>query len=247
MTAFHPSDTTALRSFVDLRAFAERAAATLPRAAQSGDAFLDCREFLATTPGPITVGVLKLPAGSGNVAAVPADEFLIVHAGKVTLEVNGGSLELAANASVVLTRGSGIIWSADEPVTLIFLRRAGGPHDEPAMVSIDESAELTPSNPPLAELLVGPTPHCRNHTDYRSPDGEFVCGTWDSTPYHRRTMPYRHFELMYLLEGSVTFVDGAGRAGTFSTGDIFLVEQGAHCSWESREHVKKVYAIYRPA
>ncbi|HKT75317.1 MAG TPA: hypothetical protein VJQ78_01200 [Sphingobium sp.] len=28
---------------------------------------------------------------------------------------------------------------------------------------------------------------------------------------------------------------------------MFLVEQGAHCSWDSREHVKKVYAIYRPA
>jgi len=60
-------------------------------------------------------------------------------------------------------------------------------------------------------------------------------------------MPYRHFELMYLLAGSVAFVDGAGREGKFKKGDIFLVEQGAHCSWESREYVKKVYAIYRPA
>lgn len=247
MTAFHPSDTTALRSFVDLRAFAERAAATLSRVPQGENAFLDCREFLPTTPGPITVGVLQLPPGSGKVTAMPADEFLIVHAGKLTLEVNGRSLDLAPNASLVLTRDTGVAWSADEAVTLIFLRRADGPQEEPAMIPIDESAELTASNPPLTELLVGPTPHCRNYTDYRSPDGEFVCGTWDSTPYHRRTMPYRHFELMYLLEGSVTFVDGAGRAGTFSKGDIFLVEQGAHCSWESREYVKKVYAIYRPA
>ena len=52
---------------------------------------------------------------------------------------------------------------------------------------------------------------------------------------------------MYLLEGSVTFVDGTGRAGTFAKGDIFLVEQGATCSWESREQVAKVYVIYRPA
>ena len=49
-----------------------------------------------------------------------------------------------------------------------------------------------------------PPPSCRNFTDYRSADGEFVCGTWDSTPYHRRAMFYRHYELMYLLEGSVT-------------------------------------------
>jgi uncharacterized cupin superfamily protein len=45
----------------------------------------------------------------------------------------------------------------------------------------------------------------------------------------------------------VTFVDETGRAGTFAQGDIFLVEQGATCSWESREQVAKVYVIYRPA
>ncbi|MBP7338304.1 MAG: DUF861 domain-containing protein [Niveispirillum sp.] len=74
-----------------------------------------------------------------------------------------------------------------------------------------------------------------------------MAGTWDSTPYHRRAMRYRHFELMLLLQGSVTFVDGTGREGTFRKGDIFLVEQGADCSWESREQVAKIYAIHRPA
>lgn len=250
MIAFHPSDVAApaLRSFVDLRAFADRAVEAASSARKGGeDPFLACRHLLPTTPGPITVGVVRLPPGSGKVAAMPADEFLIVHAGKMTLEANGRSLVLEANVGVVLTRGAGLAWSTDEGATLIFLSRAGGPQDEPAMISIEQGAELTTSGSPLAELLVGPTPHCRNHTDYRSPDGEFVCGTWDSTPYHRLSMPYRHFELMYLLEGSVTFVDGAGRTSTFARGDIFLVEQGAHCSWESREHVKKVYAIYRPA
>jgi uncharacterized cupin superfamily protein len=60
-------------------------------------------------------------------------------------------------------------------------------------------------------------------------------------------MLFRHYELMHLLEGSVTFVDETGRSGTFSRGDIFIIEQNARCSWESREKVAKVYAIYRPA
>ena len=46
-------------------------------------------------------------------------------------------------------------------------------------------------------------------------------------------MLYRHYELMHLLEGSVTLVDETGRTGTFVRGDIFLVEQGARCSWDS--------------
>ena len=100
---------------------------------------------------------------------------------------------------------------------------------------------------PAAELLLTPAPVCRNHTDYRSADGEFTCGTWDSTPYTRRAMFFRHMELMFLLEGSVTFVDEAGRSGTFSKGDIFLIEQGASCSWQNLEDVAKLYVIYRPA
>jgi uncharacterized cupin superfamily protein len=52
---------------------------------------------------------------------------------------------------------------------------------------------------------------------------------------------------MYLLEGAVTLEDESGSRHIFTRHDIFVVEQGAQCSWESREHVKKVYAIYRPA
>ena len=114
------------------------------------------------------------------------------------------------------------------------------------IVPIDEAASLEPSNPPIADLLVGPTPSCRNHSDYRSTNGEFVCGTWDSTPYHRRAMLYRHIELMHLLDGRVTFKDATGSV-TFSKGDVFLAMRGAECAWISQVHVKKVYAIHRPA
>lgn len=240
-----PAAESVVRSFTDLRAFADREAPVVCDAGE--DAFLANRSLLALAEGPVTVGVLQLPPGSGKIASMPADEFLIVHKGRVTFEADDRATALEPDDSVVLTRGVGLAWSADEPVTLIFLRRSGGPDDKAAMIPIEENPVLTPSGAPLAELLVGPTPNCRNYSDYRSPDGEFVCGTWDSTPYHRRAMAYRHFELMYLLDGSVTFVDGAGREGTFKKGDIFLVEQGAQCSWESREYVKKVYAIWRPA
>lgn len=216
----------ATRSFRDLRAFA--AAATIP-ADTHGDPYLVSRAALDLPQGPVSVSLVVLPQGRGRVDILPDDEFLILLEGALILE------------------GTGFTWSSREGSRLIALRRNGSPAGTPAIIPIDESAPLEPSGAPLAELLVGATPNCRNFTDYRSGDGEFVCGTWDSTPYHRLSMPYRHYELMHLLEGSATFVDGDGREGTFREGDIFLIEQGAQCSWDSREHVKKVYAIYRPA
>jgi uncharacterized cupin superfamily protein len=235
-------------SFVDMRQFArDPSQGSAVAAAPGADRFLASRRCLNWAPGPVTAGVITLEAGGAAVPSMPADEFIIVDAGRLVLTYPDAVLTLDAGQSAVIQQGATFSWSAEGPVSLIFVRYNGSRPGDRAVVPIRENPQLEPSGAPLAELLLTPTPACRNYSDYRSADGEFVCGTWDSTPYHRRAMLYRHFELMYLLEGSVTFVDETGRAGTFSKGDIFLIGQGATCSWESREQVAKVYVIYRPA
>lgn len=224
-------------SFIDLRAFADQSAEVPGK-----DPFGADRRLVPLRGGPVEAGCIDLPAGLGAVPGSAGDCWLIVTKGAAAID----SLLLAAGDSCVIRGGTAFAWSAKAPATLIFIHHLSGATETAGIVPIDIDVELTPSGAPLAELLVGETPACRNHTTFLSDDGEFICGVWDSTPYHRRSMTYRHCELMYLLEGSVTFVDGADRERTFAKDDIFLIEQGAECSWESREHVAKVYAIYRP-
>lgn len=237
-------------SFVDLRQFArDQSQGIAVTTAAGGDRFLSSRRVLDWAPGgPVTAGVITLEAGSGAVQSLPADEFIIVHEGSLTLTQQDATLTLGPNQSAMLNHGAAFTWSAQGPVSLIFTRYNNSQAGDGAIVPIKQNPEMGPSaGGPLGELLLTPAPVCRNYTDYRSADGEFTCGTWDSTPYARRAMFFRHMELMHLLEGSVTFVDETGRSGTFSKGDIFLIEQKASCSWESRENVAKVYVIYRPA
>lgn len=234
-----------VHSFIDLRAFATSAQFAPQSDAPNAPAWCSISRSLPLPDGPVSVLAARI-AQQGSHDGLAADEFVIVLDGALTLEHHTGPVALLRNGSAVIPAGQPFSWQADPETTLIIMRCNSSPAGSAAIVRIDESAELVPSGPPLAELLVGPTPSCRNFTDYRSASGEFVCGTWDSTPYHRLPMLYRHHELMYLLEGDVTFVDGEGREKTFSQGDIFLVEMGAQCSWESLVQVKKVYAIYRP-
>ncbi|MEC3908947.1 cupin domain-containing protein [Sphingobium sp. CR2-8] len=234
---------TRTRSFIDLRAWADDAMVAAP----SGDPFLTARADLPLAPGQISVGLIALPQGTGAVHAMPAEEFIIVASGAARIEQAGKIFTLDEGDSLLLREGAAFAWSCHADTRLLFMRRTGGPAGDGAIIPVDTQAPLEPSGAPLAELLVGPTPQCRNHGDYKSEDGEYMVGTWDSTPYHRRPMVYRHYELMYLLDGSVTFVDEDGAEGTFHKGDIFLVEQGASCSWDSQVDVKKVYCIYRPA
>lgn len=225
---------TVTRSFVDLRIFA---------ADPPAGGLLDAGDILPASAGPVSISAIRL-AGGGHVATIAVDMFVFVLSGSLTI----GGQTYGANQSVVLPRSIAFDWQAGDGTCVIRVACEGDGSDATtAPVPIDEDAALMPSGAPLAELLVGPTPSCRNHTDFVSPSGEFICGTWDSTPYHRLPMRYRHYELMYLLDGAVTLVDEAGRSGTFATGDVFLVEQAAQCSWLSTVAVKKVYAIYRPA
>lgn len=239
-------DSRTLRSFVDLRAFAAGTADITP-SRTDGDRFLSARSLLPLPAGPVSVAALRLDGGHGTVASLPADEFLIVLEGELEISGAGATLTLPAGRSGVLPGGLSFSWSAKPGTVAIAMRCSSGPSSAQHAIEIDERATRTPSNAPLAELLVGPTPSCRNHTDYSSANGEFMCGTWDSTPYHRRAMRYRHYELMHLLEGAVTFTDGAGRTQTFREGDVFLCEQDSECSWHSAVHVTKVYSIFRPS
>jgi uncharacterized cupin superfamily protein len=238
----------AVRTFIDLRTFARDPGQgyTVINWADN-DAFLANRRLLDFPLGPVTAGAITLDAGSGKVGSMPRDEFVIVCEGYITFTQHGRKLTLEAGSSAVIQHGAAFTWSAARPVSLIFMRYNKSRQGEGAIVPIDERPELAPSGGPLGELLLTPAPACRNHTDYRSADNEFTCGTWDSTPYRRRAMTYRVYELMHLLEGSVTLVDETGRRSTFTRGDIFIVEQHAQCSWESLEHVAKVYAVFRPA
>ncbi len=232
------SATSSLASFIDLRRFAGQALASPPSDL--------ARHWLPIPTGPVSVGVLGIPAGTHE-EHLDADEYMVVHEGHVTLLAGEERVPLAAGASFVVRAGTAVQWRADAPAALIVMRYASAGGQGAGLVPIDPAAELAPSGAPSADLLTTPTPSCRNHTDYRSEDGEFMCGTWDSTPYTRHAMTYRHHELMHLLEGEVTFVDEAGETGTFRRDDIFLVRQGAQCSWDSQVDVRKVYAIWRPA
>jgi len=228
---------TAVHGIIDLRAYARSAS--------------PARDWIAGRASPVfaddgaSVAAIA-PVGEGRVAALAADEFVIVLSGELRIETARRASVVEAGDSIVLPSGSSFGWRAAAGTLAVIVACPGASGSAQDLAPIDEASALSPSKPPLAELLVGPTPSCRNHTDFLSASGEFVCGTWDSTPYHRRPMLYRHIELMHLLEGAVTFEDASGSV-TFSRGAVILAARGAQCAWVSEVHVKKVYATHRPA
>ena len=236
-----------VRGFVDVLGTCDRWP-SLEQDPSGGGEYLSNRRRLPLPEGPITLEMARLPARAAGEGVLPGDEFVLVVEGEVSFQQADIRLSLSAGQAGVVLRDRRLSWQSNRGGKLIVMRCTGGGGPAGDMpVRIDQNAPLSPSNPPLPQLLIGPTPQCRGHTDYRSQSGEFACGTWDSTPYRRQIVMFRHYELMRLLSGSVTFVDSTGREGRFGIGDIVLFEQGGSASWNSDEYVKKIYCTFRPA
>lgn len=228
---------------------------------QKVDAVIDMRQYaVGTAPSNDWLGGRAAPAfadsaaqvaafalrGEGRVDALPTDEFVLVLAGRLEIESDAGTLTIEPDNGCALPIGTRFQWRAsDDLLAIIYAAPAQGPGNTTAPVLIDKNAPLSPSNPPPSENLLSTSPSCRAFSDYLSANKEFACGTWDSTPYRRRRIPYRQVELMLLLDGKVTFSDDKGSV-TFKKDDVFLFVRGDGCEWLSEEYVKKVFAIQRP-
>jgi uncharacterized cupin superfamily protein len=234
-----------VRSFVDLRAFAAapEAGITTP---ETGDLWLSSRRLLPVPEGEVAISALSLDGGSGSVQALAADEFVLVLEGELSISTTA-TTKLAPSRSAVLPAGLSFDWAAKPGTIAIVMRCNGDAAGARDIVEVDFDGERTPSSPPAPDVLLTETPACRNHTDYLSQTGEFKVGTWESTPYHRSAIDYVHYELMLLLDGEVEFEDAfSGETRTFREGDVFVMIQGARCSWKHTGFCAKQYAIYRP-
>ncbi|MCH4026524.1 MAG: cupin domain-containing protein [Acetobacter fabarum] len=219
---------------LDLKALA----ATCPLTA--GD-YKTARYALPVADGAVSLELVA-PQGTGHVDAGNEDVFLFVLDGQFS--INGTGMTEGQGRKV--SAGTAFDWSAIPGTRLFAMGVTEAEKGEPGVVAIDPAAVMSPSNPPPAEYLTGPTPECQSAPAWRSCKGQFYGGTWSATPYYRKKVPYVHDEFMYLLEGCVSFVNEAGEKQTFKAGDAFLICRGASCSWESLEMVKKVYVIFRP-
>ena len=227
-------------TFVDLHALGGQFALEA-----GADPFGTDAQKTSVRAGPCEVFVTAVE-GAGKSSEDRGDLWIFADRGSIAVETKSSSLTIAQGSSAVIARGTDYSWRASEKAVVIGMRYVHEDASEDGIFAIDNQASLTPSNPPADELLLGDRPSCRSNNVFRSISGEFQCGTWDSTPYQRVPIYFGHSELMHLLAGEVTFTDEAGQTATFRKGDTFIIEQGARCSWESHEHVAKIYALYRP-
>lgn len=190
-----------VRSFVNLREFARTSSS--PHVVVTGDAGIGAngRRLMPATQDTVQIGSIELDSARGAVRFQPADEFIFVASGEITLTQGAARHRLSAGDSAVLQHGCSFDWSDEVRSTLIFMRYLASQVGTKQVLPIDRSEPSGHSNGPPKELLTSPTPTCWSNTAHTSSDKAFSCGIWISTPFQRRPMFYRYYELMHIVTG----------------------------------------------
>lgn len=94
----------------------------------------------------------------------------------------------------------------------------------------------------LPDRVLDGDPRHKTETQFESPDGTLVAGTWTSTPGKWHAFSERD-EFCFILSGHVRLIDEQGVARSFKAGDAFLIPNGFRGYWEVIETTTKHFVI----
>lgn len=94
----------------------------------------------------------------------------------------------------------------------------------------------------LPDRVLDGDPRHKTETQFESPDGALVAGTWTSTPGKWHAFSERD-EFCFILSGHVRLIDEQGVARSFKAGDAFLIPNGFRGYWEVIETTTKHFVI----
>ena len=201
----------------------------------------------------ISAGIWDCTTFIGKQETYPVTEFMLVLEGSVTVvDVDGGSVTISAGESFVMPKGMVCRWHQPHYMRKFFVvlddARIPPESGEARLVKLDHDhkpAEISTPTPP--DLLISGTPQQHLSLSFEDGSGQFTVGFWDTTRYHRRAIPFPHYELMHFLEGGVSVTDAAGHPQEFAAGDTLFVPKGAVADFKiESDYLRKIFVIFAP-
>lgn len=202
----------------------------------------------------LMVGVWSCSPMTGKMGPWSTNEMMLLIEGNVAIDhADGTSLDVSAGEAFFIPKGTVCSWRQAGHLKKFFVIHSDGSGlvaPDAAQLKarkIDPSAPLSPTDGPDAALLSGVAPTCQENTAFTDLTGQLTAGIWSATPYRRTSVPASRHELMHMLEGEATLIDGAGHSETFVAGDTVFVPLGAVTGWTSTRPIKKIFCSFTPA
>ncbi|MGF1609064.1 MAG: cupin domain-containing protein, partial [Kiloniellales bacterium] len=213
--------------------------------------------YFTDATGRLSAGVWACTPMTTKPGPYSVNEFMLILEGAVTIVCQDGSeTTVRAGESFVIPKGLHCSWQQSEPIRKIYVIFDDPSGMKPADPDALEVIKLSPKGPagglepvelPDLSLFEGTPPSQHLYTYFTDLTGQLTAGVWTCSPMTRKVIPFTRSELMCLLEGAVTIIDGEGREQHFKAGDAVLIPQGMDCGWRSEVPVRKFYCSFEPS
>lgn len=110
------------------------------------------------------------------------------------------------------------------------------------IVKVDQSPVARLDDPVDPARRVAGTPMRGARPAHDDEASGFWSGVWESEPGAWK-VSYDENELCVILAGRLRLTGEDGASQEFAAGDAFVVPKGFRGTWETIEHVRKIYAI----
>ena len=218
-------------------------------ALESGEALQRGRYFCQDERLGLSAGVWDCTPFVGRMAPHANNEFMLLLEGEVTIEPDSGpTTTVRAGQAFYLPKGLRMRWHQRQRVRKYFVI-FDGPPDVPAPATlasliVDPAMALAPSTSPAADTLFGPVPKQQGKAAFTDTTGQFTVGVWETSPYHRKPVPFPRYELMHVLEGGVTVRGADGAAEHYGPGETLFVARGMVGDFDVAQGLRKIYCIF---
>jgi uncharacterized cupin superfamily protein len=222
-----------------------------PEAIVSGSPVQRGHFYFSTDNGRLTAGVWDSTPFVEVRRPYEVDEFMLLLEGSLEIENEDGSIQtFHAGDGFMIPKGAVLQWRQSE-----YLRKFWMIHNNPdsPAAAAGLQAKLLDPNATLPRVsglepadFESAVPDMGLQSLYSDPTHQLQIGIWDCAPMTRVPGRLNRSELMHIVTGSGSIINGDGVEFQFNAGDTFFVPIGMGYQWKSHEYVRKLFCSYAP-
>lgn len=203
-----------------------------PYKPESGNIMARGHNFYVSANTQYSAGIWQAKSGSMSVKSTPYAEIMYLVEGSVKLNTgNNTAVTYNAGEGIVIPKGwSGTFAVGTSGVTAIYSTYTNDDMASQAgadIILLDRDtlaglrfADFRPFDADVSDIVA------RNHEFYRTSDQKFGVDVWEAQPGEVPFADLGYDEMIYVLEGNMSFINTNGDAQIYSEGKAVVLPQG---------------------
>lgn len=204
----------------------------MPDEPENGNILALYKNFFTSNDEHYSVGIYQGKQGSMTVKNQPYAEIMYIVEGSIQLNTGGNSpISYTAGEGVVIPKGwTGTFTIPEGGFTGIYSvynneNMQAAPGAEIILLDRDtidgkRFSDFRAFDPDVSDIVA------RNHEFYRSEDQKFGIDVWEAQPGEVPFADLGYDEMIYVLDGNMSFIDMDGDAQIYSEGKAVILPQG---------------------